>query len=96
VIKKQMIQPKKREFEEEDYNENPTFKERAKNTFNAGKERFFQARETTRETIRQNPFTSVIISAAVGALIGIGVNEILQKKRRKERNSFLKRIKRMF
>ena len=49
------------------------------------KERLGEARDRTRETIEEHPFTSVIVAAAIGAVVGVATAEAIRMIRRRNR-----------
>ncbi|MBS3075362.1 hypothetical protein J4429_02790 [Candidatus Pacearchaeota archaeon] len=69
---------------------------RAKRSYELAGEKFENATESSREVVREHPLTSVVIAAAVGAIVGVGVNEMIRRARHRDRKSFVRRLRRMF
>ena len=71
-------------------------RENTRNAFDKVGEKMENAKEKTEGIIKENPITSVIIAAAVGAVVGVATSELIRKIRRKERKSIIKKLRRMF
>ena len=56
--------------------------DRARDVYDSSIEKITDARDKTRETIKENPFTSVIIAAAIGAIAGVVAAETIRMIRR--------------
>ncbi len=54
----------------------------AKEAIETTQERIEEAKDKTGEAIKENPFTSVAIAAAVGALVALGVNALISHHQR--------------
>jgi ElaB/YqjD/DUF883 family membrane-anchored ribosome-binding protein len=65
--------------------DNRRFFERAKDTYDSAAEKIIDARDKTKETIQEHPFTSVIVAAAVGAIAGVAAAETIRMIRRSGR-----------
>lgn len=61
----------------------------AEHTWDTTKERVQDAREQGEDVIKTHPFTSVIVAAAVGALVGVGISILSRSKD----SSFLDRLR---
>jgi len=61
------------------------FIERAKDVYTNAGERIGEAKDRSRETIEEHPFASVMIAAAVGALVGVATSETIRMIRRRNR-----------
>ncbi len=59
--------------------------ERARDAYNSAGERIIEARDKTKETIEEHPFTSVIVAAAIGAAVGVLASETIRAMRRRNR-----------
>ena len=49
-------------------------------------ERITEAKDRTEEVIKKNPLTSVAVAAAVGALVALGVNALVNHEKRSWRD----------
>ena len=72
------------------------FTERARDTWDSAEEKFEEARDRGRKTIKEYPFTSILIAAAVGAIAGVITSEIIRATRTREEESLLKKLKKLF
>ena len=61
------------------------FIERARDAYNTAGERLGEARDRSRETIEEHPFTSVMVAAAIGAVVGVATAETIRMIRRRNR-----------
>jgi ElaB/YqjD/DUF883 family membrane-anchored ribosome-binding protein len=61
------------------------FMDRTRDTWDSATEKLGEARDKTRDTIKEHPFTSVIVAAAIGAAVGIVTTEIIRAVRRSNR-----------
>ena len=57
--------------------------ERARDAYDSAHEKIDEAKDKTKETIQEHPFTSVIVAAAVGAVAGVATAEFLRRMRRR-------------
>jgi ElaB/YqjD/DUF883 family membrane-anchored ribosome-binding protein len=69
---------------------------RARKSYELAGEKVEKATESTREVVREHPLISIVVAAAVGAIVGVGVNEMIRRARNRDRKSFVKRLRRMF
>ncbi len=67
--------------------------EGARDMYDTSKERVMDAKESTEEMISKHPITWVAAAAAVGALVALGVNALVQSR---EKPSFMRRVKDYF
>ncbi len=58
------------------------FLRRARDVYDSTAERLSDAKDKTKETIQEHPFTSVIVAAAIGAIAGVATAEIVRAIRR--------------
>lgn len=65
--------------------DNRRFFERARDTYNSAAEKISDARDKTKETIQEHPFTSIIVAAAIGAIAGVAAAETIRMIRRSGR-----------
>lgn len=56
--------------------------DRAKDTYESTKERLGEAKERSEKVIQDHPFTSIIIAAAVGALVAVVTTKMLRPRKR--------------
>lgn len=75
---------------------NKKFIRRSREIIDSANERMIDARDKTREKIRDYPFAAVVIAAAVGAVVGVATSEIVRMIRKEEEESFLKKLRRIF
>ncbi|VVB77832.1 Uncharacterised protein [uncultured archaeon] len=75
---------------------NRGLKEKAKDIWNSSEERLSDVKEKTEDVIKEHPYASIIIAAAVGAIAGAVTSEIINGMRRKKERSVLEKIKGMF
>lgn len=61
------------------------FIERARDVYNTAGEKIIDAKDRTKETIEEHPFTSVIVAAAIGAVVGVATAEAIRMIRRRNR-----------
>lgn len=61
------------------------FIERTRDAWGNATERLGDARDKTRETIEEHPFTSVMVAAAIGAVVGVMTAETIRMIRRRNR-----------
>jgi ElaB/YqjD/DUF883 family membrane-anchored ribosome-binding protein len=61
------------------------FIQRTRDAWGNATEKLDEAKEKTRETIEEYPFTSVIIAAAIGAVVGVATAETIRMIRRRTR-----------
>jgi ElaB/YqjD/DUF883 family membrane-anchored ribosome-binding protein len=61
------------------------FIEKTRDAFETAGERLVEARDKTRETIEEHPFTSIIIAAAIGAVVGVATAEAIRMIRGRNR-----------
>jgi len=61
------------------------FIEKTRDAFGTAGERLVEARDKTRETIEEHPFTSIIIAAAIGAVVGVATAEAIRMIRGRNR-----------
>lgn len=59
--------------------------DRTRDTWDSATEKFNDVKEKSRDTIREHPFTSVIVAAAIGAAVGVVTAETIRMIRRKNR-----------
>ena len=71
-------------------------RKRARRSYELAGEKVERATESSREVVRGYPLTSIVVAAAVGAIVGVGVNEMIRRARHRDRKSFVKRLRRMF
>lgn len=64
----------------------------AKEALEATKDRVEEAKDKTEEVIKKNPFTSIAVAAAVGALVALSVNALF----RQEKKSWRDRVREYF
>jgi len=57
-------------------------KDSAEDFYDSAKDRVIGARDKTSEIIQENPFKAVVIAAAVGAAVAIGVEALLRTKKK--------------
>ncbi|MDD5193603.1 MAG: hypothetical protein PHF67_03380 [Candidatus Nanoarchaeia archaeon] len=69
---------------------------RAKKSYELAGEKIEQAAESSREVVREHPLTSIVVASAVGAIVGVGVSEMIRRARQRDRKSFVRRLRRMF
>ena len=69
-------------------------KARASDTWDTTKEKFEETTEKSRDVIRENPFTAVLIAAAVGAIAGAVTSEVIRRSRRKE--NLMRKLRRKY
>ncbi len=69
---------------------------RARDTWDSAEEKFEEARDRTKKTIKEYPFTSILIAAAVGAIVGVITSEIIRASRTREEESILKKLRKLF
>lgn len=62
--------------------------------FDYSKDRVMEAKDSVDDFVKKNPTTSIIISAAVGALVALGVNALVSHHR--EPKSFMDRLRDKF
>ena len=58
------------------------FIEKTRDVIGTAGEKITDVRDKTRETIEEYPFTSVIIAAAIGAVVGVATAETIRMIRR--------------
>jgi len=61
------------------------FIERTRDALGNANERFNEAKDKTKETIEEHPFVSVIVAAAIGAVVGVATAETIRMIRRRNR-----------
>ena len=66
-----------------------SFLEEAKDRVETAKEKALETKEKAEETIKENPFASIAVAAAIGALVALGVSAITRKRR----NSWLDNLR---
>lgn len=59
--------------------------QRARDAYDSATEKITDAKDKTKETIQEHPFTSVIIAAAIGAIAGVAAAETIRMIRRRNR-----------
>jgi len=69
-------------------------KERIGDGFDYSKDRVMEAKDSVDDFVRKNPTTSILISAAVGALVALGVNALVGRYR--EPKSFMEKLRDRF
>ena len=66
--------------------------EKLEEGFDSAKEKIDDTKEKAEETIKDNPWASIAIAAAVGAIVALGVSALVKR----ERKSFVDRFRDYF
>ncbi len=66
--------------------------ERALDKAQAAKESILEARDSAESYVKKHPLTSIVLAAAVGALVALGVNALIPGRRK----SFVERVKDLY
>jgi len=61
------------------------FIDRARDVYTNTGERLVDAKDRTKETIEEHPFASVMVAAAIGAVVGVATSEAIRMIRRRNR-----------
>ena len=69
-------------------------RERIGEGFDYSKDRVMEAKDSVGDFVKKNPATSILIAAAVGALVALGVNALVGHH--KEPKSFMDRLRDRF
>lgn len=67
---------------------------RIEDGYDYSKDKVLEAKDNVDEFVKNNPMTSILISAAVGALVSLGVNALVNRNR--EPKSFMGRLRDRF
>ena len=61
-------------------------------SFDSAKDKIEEARDETEVLIKRNPWASIAVAAAVGAVVALGINAVM----REEKRSFARRFRDYF
>jgi ElaB/YqjD/DUF883 family membrane-anchored ribosome-binding protein len=70
-------------------------RERAQDAYDYAQDKVVRAKEKAEEKISENPWKSILIAAAVGAIVGVVTSELVHRHHENEK-TFFRKFKDMF
>jgi len=66
------------------------------NVYESASDKVLETRDKAQDLVRENPFKSIIIAAAVGAVVGVITSEAIKRMTKSKDQSLLDKLKRYF